>query len=186
MRIIRRSRFVFDVSKYQPGEEVEVNSQELVKPENKMYWSPNPETGKPDWEIDSDKTRTEVIDPGCTSQIQYFDNYEVLEQKGYQLLVLAVDLDKTDKNSFKKIGQLAKDASASGVPTRCMYNYISKQDLDAFKSEVGNEYEFSVADEKLIKTIIRANPGVLLIKDGVVVNKWHSQHIPSIDQLGID
>ena len=45
------------------GEEVEVNSQELVKPENKQFWSPNPETGKPDWEIVSDKTRTEVIDP---------------------------------------------------------------------------------------------------------------------------
>ena len=167
------------------GAAVEVNSQELVKPENKQFWSPNPETGKPDWEIVSDKTRTEVIDPGCTSQIQYFDNYEVLEQKGYQLLVLAVDLDKTDRESFKEIGKLAKDAYASGIPTRCMYNYISQQDLSSFKQEVGNDYNFSVADEKLIKTIIRANPGVLLIKDGVVVKKWHSRHIPNVSQLGV-
>lgn len=168
------------------GEVVEVNSQDLVKPENKKFWSPNPETGKPDWEVDSDKTRSEVIDPGCTSQIQYFDNYEVLEQPGYQMLVLAVDLDKTDKESFKKIGQLAQTASESGVTTRCMYNYISHQELSSFKQEVGNNYDFTVADEKLIKTIIRSNPGLLLIKDGVVVNKWHGRHIPNMDELGIN
>ena len=75
----------------------------------------------------------------------------MLEQKGYQLLVLAVDLDKTDKDSFKKLGELANDASKSGVPIRCMYNYISKQDIESFKKEVGNDYDFSVADEKLIK-----------------------------------
>jgi len=173
------AKTLYHIKNKKTGEEIEINSDDYVKPENKYLWTPDPETGKMNWEIQKDKTTREVIDPGCTSQIQYFENHEVLEDKGYNFLVLAVDLDKTDKEAFKQIGKNASVAQKEGIPTRCMYNYISHQSIDGFRKQVnGTDYDFVTADEKLIKTIIRANPGVLLIKDGTVIKKWHHNHIP--------
>jgi uncharacterized membrane protein YphA (DoxX/SURF4 family) len=160
------------------NETMEINSTDYVKPENKYLWTPDPATGKMTWEIQSDQTKNVIVHEGCNSQIQYFNKTEVFDQKGYQFLVLAKDLDKTDKEAFKQIGANASIAEKEGIPTRAMYNYISKQSIDAFRQEVNGAYEFSTADEKLIKTIIRSNPGLVLIKDGVVVKKWHHKHIP--------
>jgi hypothetical protein len=34
-----------------------------------------------------------------------------------------------------------------------------------------------------LKTIIRSNPGVLLLKKGVILNKWHYGKLPSFEEL---
>lgn len=165
------------------GKTVEVNDLELVKPANKHLWTPDPVSGEKEWEALKEQTSYETIVEGCNSQIKYFENYEVLEQKGYQFLVLAKDLDKADKEAFKKIGANAAIAEKEGIPTRAMYNFIGEQSIDEFRQEVNGAYDFETADDKLIKTIVRANPGLVLLKDGVVIKKWHHKHIPTYEEI---
>jgi hypothetical protein len=38
-------------------------------------------------------------------------------------------------------------------------------------------------DEKALKTILRSNPGLILIKDGIVVDKWHYNDFPTMEKL---
>ena len=47
------------------------------------------------------------------------------------------------------------------------------EDTDAFRHKVQAMYDYFTADEKVLKTIIRSNPGVVVINDGTVIEKWH-------------
>jgi hypothetical protein len=42
---------------------------------------------------------------------------------------------------------------------------------------------FYTADETLIKTMIRSNPGLYLMKDGQIIQKWHIKHIPDFETI---
>lgn len=55
--------------------------------------------------------------------------------------------------------------------------------LDAFREEIGATYDFVLGDDILLKTIIRSNPGVLLLKKGVILNKWHHRKLPDYSSL---
>jgi hypothetical protein len=43
--------------------------------------------------------------------------------------------------------------------------------------------EVFYGDAVPLKSMVRANPGILLLKNGVVINKWHYNTIPSFDTL---
>lgn len=152
----------------------EISAAAFTQPENKYLW----EQDSP-WKIDSDKTRSKVIKEGCNSQVQYFDKDDILNDPNYNFLVVAGDLDKTDKGAFKNISALAAQAEQDGYQTRALYYNSSKQTVDEFRQSVAAAFPFETADDKLLKTIVRANPGVLLLKDGVIVDKWHHKHIPN-------
>lgn len=155
-------------------EEKEILAADFSKEENKYLW----EQGSP-WKIDSDRTRSKTLEEGCNSQVQYFDKHEILEDKKYNFLVVGGDLDKADKDAFKQISALAAQAEKEGYATRALYYHISKQSLDEFRQETTAAYPFDTADDKLLKTIIRAKPGLLLLKGGVILQKWHHRHIPT-------
>ncbi|MBL4648809.1 MAG: hypothetical protein JKY03_03690, partial [Aureispira sp.] len=70
-----------------------------------------------------------------------------------------------------------------GYTTQALYYYTKKQTIDEFRHGVNGAYKFNTADDKLLKTIVRANPGLLLLKDGKVIKKWHHKHIPTYDEV---
>jgi len=50
--------------------------------------------------------------------------------------------------------------------------------------ETGIKAKFLTADDILLKTIVRSNPGIVLWKDGSIVNKWHKSKFPGFDKSG--
>jgi len=54
---------------------------------------------------------------------------------------------------------------------------------DAFIAENGIPFEFFTCDEITLKTIIRAIPGLLVIKNGTIVGKWHHNDIPTPEEF---
>lgn len=55
--------------------------------------------------------------------------------------------------------------------------------VERWKDLTGAEYPFCTTDEITLKTIIRSNPGLLLIKDGTVLRKWSHNDLPQAEQL---
>ncbi|MFT4762670.1 MAG: hypothetical protein ACI9LN_004658, partial [Saprospiraceae bacterium] len=53
--------------------------------------------------------------------------------------------------------------------------------IDDFRHQTQSAYPFYSADDILLKTIVRSNPGIVLLKDGKVIEKWHYKHLPSFE-----
>jgi hypothetical protein len=64
----------------------------------------------------------------------------------------------------------------------CVTN-SNKDKITGWINDTGAEYEFLEADEVTLKTIIRSNPGLVFIKDGTVMMKWHYNDFPTEETL---
>lgn len=51
-------------------------------------------------------------------------------------------------------------------------------DMEQWRNDTGANYDFYTADDVTLKTIIRSNPGLLLVHDGTIVGKWSKHDIP--------
>ena len=82
-----------------------------------------------------------------------------------------------------KIIRLANAAEQAGLST---YAIIGGADITAiheFKEVVQADFPFYTADDILLKTIIRSNPGVLLLKQGAIIKKWHINKLPDFEVI---
>ena len=59
----------------------------------------------------------------------------------------------------------------------------SAKDAEAFAKKNHLVVEIFYADEVPLKSVVRANPGVLLMKNGVILNKWHYHSVPKYEDL---
>jgi hypothetical protein len=61
---------------------------------------------------------------------------------------------------------------------------INEQELiEQFKQAAGCQYPFFTADDLLLKTIQRSNPGIVLWHDGKILDKWHYKDMPSFEEI---
>jgi len=82
-----------------------------------------------------------------------------------------------------EIDKLSKDAFAGdSIKTLAIVAGTHDAIID-FRKQINAEYPFFVADDLLIKTIMRSNPGVVLIKDGEIIQKWHYKHLPAYSDI---
>ncbi len=87
-------------------------------------------------------------------------------------------------DSYKdKILPMAKAGATDGVRTFAITAYASKEKVNSFLAEIGADFPMYTADDILLKTIVRSNPGVLLIKDGKILHKWHYKKLPSYEEM---
>jgi triosephosphate isomerase len=56
-------------------------------------------------------------------------------------------------------------------------------DIKEWRESTGAEYPFCTTDDITLKTIIRSNPGLLLLKGGTIINKWPNRRIPGEEAL---
>ncbi|PHI18840.1 hypothetical protein CEQ90_15940 [Lewinellaceae bacterium SD302] len=77
------------------------------------------------------------------------------------------------------------EARAAGINVIAATKYADPDMIAALKEQVGADYNFVQGDDIMLKTIIRSNPGVLLLKKGVILDKWHYRKLPSFNELKV-
>ena len=55
--------------------------------------------------------------------------------------------------------------------------------IEKFRHEAQTAYPFYLADDILLKTIVRSNPGIVLMKDGKILDKWHYKKLPAFEDV---
>ena len=138
------------------------------------------------------ETKTVQTKPGYEPPIHDFsltDNEtgdditdKILQDKGYTFLLVAPQLEKADDSNFGDIDQLYEYAHEYGIPFYCL-TASSQEAMERWRDITGAEYPFATADETTLKTIIRSNPGLVLIKDGKVINKWSHNNLPDTSEM---
>lgn len=130
-----------------------------------------------------------VIDPGIPARvlglnIEGEDDYitdTLLRDPNYSLMVVSWKLDETHEDAFKKLNEIQAGCEKAGIK---FYAVVANNGhIDEFRHKNQTAYPFYIADETPIKTMMRSNPGLILLRKGVVVNKWHYMHFPTFGEL---
>jgi len=80
---------------------------------------------------------------------------------------------------------MAQKAEAAGVKVFALAGGAGQETIEAFRHTVQANFPVYEADDILLKTIVRSNPGVVLWKDGKIVDKWHIRKLPAFEEMGV-
>jgi hypothetical protein len=128
------------------------------------------------WKLVDSKVSEEVAEADVTENI--------LNNKNNHIMIVCHDLKKTNKNAFAtKIAAIQKDAKAAGIDCYAVVGKANKAEIEEFKKAMGVDFPFYSADDILLKTILRSNPGTVLWKDGVILKEWHHRHVPNFETM---
>ena len=107
---------------------------------------------------------------------------QVLTKKGYTFLLVSPRLAVADDSNFGDIDQIYEYAEENGVDFFCL-TASTNEDIERWRELTGAEYTFCNADETTLKTMIRSNPGLILLRDGTIIGKWSHNALPQTDDL---
>lgn len=107
---------------------------------------------------------------------------QVLAHKGYTFLLISPHLENADDGNFGDIDRIYEYAQEQKVPFYCL-TASTEEDIQRWEDITGAEYPFCMTDETTLKTIIRSNPGLLLLKDGTIIRKWSHNDLPGQEEL---
>lgn len=96
------------------------------------------------------------------------------------MLIIVYNMDKSDLEGFKNIRQISQKAIEEGYS---VYGVSAsfESDLQIIKNKYNLPFDFLFCDETTLKTIIRANPGIVILNRGTIVNKKHWRDVSQIE-----
>ena len=106
----------------------------------------------------------------------------ILSDEGYSFILVSADLAKADKEALQKLDTLFLYCNQTGIKFYSLSSSIYSE-IEQIKTLQQLSLDFYITDETTLKTIIRSNPGLLLLKEGVILAKWHYNDLPEIEEL---
>lgn len=132
-------------------------------------------------------TRTIVKEKGYEPPIHDFSMMElstgnditndVLTDMGYTFLLVAHRIEEADDSNIDLINEIYDYSVENGYAFYCLTSSPEEQ-IEQWKDKTGAEYPFCQLDDITLKTIVRSNPGLMLIKNGLILNKWSDEDMP--------
>ena len=107
---------------------------------------------------------------------------KILSDKGYTFLLIAPHLEQADDSRLDEINQMYEYSLDNGYPFYCL-TASGEKAIEKWRDLTGAEYSFCQTDDITLKTIIRSNPGLVLMKDGKVIRKWSHNNMPEEEEL---
>lgn len=108
---------------------------------------------------------------------------ELIENPYYNLIIVAYNLDDADKEGMSALNAMSLNAAEQFNIRTVLLTSNSAEKAAAFSKTMKLFTEIFYADAVPLKSMVRANPGVLLLKNGVIVNKWAYNTMPSFEEL---
>lgn len=94
----------------------------------------------------------------------------LLNEQAVSYWIVCYNIDKSNMNAIdEKIMPFASEVRKKGINVYCLLGKSSAE----FEKKIASTMDIVHADETALKTMVRSNPGILKIQNGVVVNKWH-------------
>jgi len=136
-------------------------------------------------------TENILVEKGYTPPVHDFvitneDGYElqddILNEESDVFLILFYDISKADLKAIPKVVNFAKDAEEDGKYVYALTASLNDE-VEKFRHQYQVPITFYSADETMLKTVIRADPGIIMIKKGSVIGKWNGNDIPDYSEL---
>ena len=105
---------------------------------------------------------------------------QLLSDTGYHFLMVAHSLEKMNTRHLDDFRKAAGFAQERGYGFYCLTSSPAEV-VDSWSAVNGVDFRFAHADERVLKTMIRSNPGLLLLSGGNVINKWDDSEVPDFE-----
>lgn len=137
-------------------------------------------------------TKQEVVEKGYEPPIHDFSitdektgedlTEQILSKDGYTFLLVSPLLEVAQDRNFGDIEGIYEYAKENGY---AFYGLTSSTEkgIKHWRDITGAEYPFYTTDGTTLKTVIRSNPGLLLLYKGTIINKWNHNDIPKVEEL---
>lgn len=134
-------------------------------------------------------SRTETLKKGIEPKIKDFSitsssgndvTDSILNVPGNTFLLVSMSLSEANKNkeTIEKINQLASNCIRNHIGFICL-TASDPNEIASYQKQYNPPYQFYGTDGTVLKTMIRSNPGLILIKGGIVKAMWHYHSIPT-------
>lgn len=128
----------------------------------------------------------ELVNPEAQPKITdlniWNDEGEFTDQllSGDKLLIIIYDVDKASRDNIEDVKQLADQVKNTDVWVLTASGYES---FEKFRHDVQLAVPYYYADATVLKTMVRANPGIMLLSNGAVLGKWHHNDTPDVAKI---
>ncbi|NNC82996.1 MAG: redoxin domain-containing protein, partial [Flavobacteriales bacterium] len=164
------------------GEEMVITSKEYM---DEKWWE------RKEWAIDKERTGSarkvkDGYEPPITDfsfQDEYGDeaSYRFLESEKPVLLVLTYDVESSD-DAIEEVSALAEELLSKNVEVFGLSASAMEQ-IEDFRHEYQLAFPYFQGDEKVIKTVVRSNPGLVLLDGATILEKWSAASVPEVDEV---
>lgn len=140
------------------------------------------------WKMLSTETKKTIQVPDSlfivdsVKQTRTFDRVQMREE-----VFKSFSFDPEYRWSFtSKVNPFFEKAEKAGYKTAGLVPFSDPKKIQDLRHDVQAAYPFYTADELVLKTMIRSNPGVYLLKNGTIVHKWHINQLPAFEKVQAD
>lgn len=190
-----------DFSEYKTGNKLYIDNPKPVEcyltyqnkdtKEKKEYLSPNYPFDDSVWMEKWQFVSQRIVDPNqypgknlvIVDTIGNNITYSVIRNKDYQYIINIYDLEKVNIEALKKLDALAKELEQKNNISTIVLAAGDEHKFTEFKAKYNISLPFYSGDDVILKIMVRSNPGLMIIKDGEVLKKYHYRDIPSYDKL---
>jgi uncharacterized membrane protein YphA (DoxX/SURF4 family) len=107
---------------------------------------------------------------------------QILSEDGFSFLMVAAHIGKANSEALIYASELAVWCESAGHSFYCT-TASGENEIQEVRQYLDPGFPFHTTDEITLKTIIRSNPGLLLLKQGTILGKWHYNDFPDIDDF---
>lgn len=97
-----------------------------------------------------------------------------------KLLLIFYDASFSSSDKMDEINQLLEGLSGIGS---MVLTSAGESDFEAFRHQYQLAVPYYFTDATVLKAMIRSNPGIMLLRNGIVLGKWHHNDIPSLEEV---
>lgn len=131
-----------------------------------------------------------IVDPNkhLGANIQIIDSegnditQPIIRNPDYHFILVAWDLQASSEKGLKEMEEFAIKAENDGYTFVALTSSLDKE-IANISQKLSLTYPFYQVDDVTLKTMVRANPGLLLMKDGVVIDKWSHHGFKDYDKI---
>jgi len=107
----------------------------------------------------------------------------LLADHKFTFIVVSYDINRVKDKFHESLQELNDYAKSSPNAEAILLTSSLDDDIQKFLREAGLDMPYYIGDEIVLKTIVRANPGIVLMKSGTIMKKWHIRDLPPFTEL---
>ncbi|MEZ5195721.1 MAG: DoxX family membrane protein [Bacteroidales bacterium] len=157
--------------------------------ETREYLSPNYPYNDSSWIAEWEFVGSRIVDPNPVLHDLKIDDVigndytdQIIANPDYQFMLVSFDLEIGKWKKIDQIKEFIADCNENGISMVVVTSSLPER-VKAFKWQYELDVDIFYADDISLMTMIRSNPGLVLLKDGFVLQKWHVNDFPSFEDF---